>query len=51
MGDPLKGDKGTVLLDRNTVIRIPQISKEKLNQEENKQGLKRKGLFGWLFGK
>ena len=40
-----------VHLDRNTVIKIPQISRENLNQEENKQGPKRKGLFGWLFGK
>ena len=44
-------DMFDVHLDRNTVIKIPQISKEKLNQEENKQGTKRKGLFGWLFGK
>ena len=28
-----------------------QISKEKPNQEETKQEPKRKGLFGWLFGK
>ena len=40
-----------VHLDKNTVIKISQISKEKLNQEENKQEPKRKGLFGWLFGK
>lgn len=44
-------DMFDVHLDRNTVIKIPQISKEKLNQEENKQGPKRKGLLGWLFGK
>ena len=44
-------DMFDVHLDRNTVIKIPQVSKEKLNQEENKQGTKHKGLFGWLFGK
>ena len=36
---------------RNTVIKIPQISREKLNQEESKQVPERKGLLGWLFGK
>lgn len=44
-------DMFDVHLDRNPVIKIPQISREKLNHEESKQVPKRKGLLGWLFGK